>query len=414
MIKYTLYQFEKSSRFNIFIGLQLFVTFLLCIAASSIVTFNMKEYRAFSDYLDSDGLFMEINSIELNYDDGILLDSKDLEAVMKKSKVISCYSPNFIFEGKLAPYHHLQKAYDEEFIKLYKPELLCGKWLSDFSFDPEEKLIHAMITSNAYDIDVGDIIDGKTYGGYDMKIEIVGILTPDATIVGHTDGDYVNDGDYTRMFTDLETTNSHSVEVLMNQEEIKALKNILPKDALCDSSMTDMVLVKYDKDITDEEKAYNLSLMEEYGSYSYIEEMSKISELSKRKLWNRLIFLVPFAVVLFIITIISSMSSSLIMMRRQLRNIAIYNICGLSFKKCILINICTIIITAFIAAVGAVSVTYVLITNRSEFNNTFLLGANEIMITSIVFILYVFFSMIFPLVVMKKNPVSRILAKNRR
>ena len=114
MLRYGLYQLRKSFKFNFFIGCQLFVTFLLCIAASSIITFNMKEYRCFSKYLDADGLFMQINGIELNYDRGQLADSKELEAVLKKSEVIATYGYVISYEDKLPKNSCETIAYDEE------------------------------------------------------------------------------------------------------------------------------------------------------------------------------------------------------------------------------------------------------------------------------------------------------------
>ena len=101
----------------------------------------------------------------------------------------------------------------------------------------------------------------------------------------------------------------------------------------------------------------------------FMQNNSTALKNSEKLVYNQVYLLLPIIICVFLITAISVISVNAITVRRQLKNYAIYNICGLSWKKCCLINLLSSIIMCLIAIIMMV-ISVVLTKYISFFSQT--------------------------------------------
>lgn len=128
-------------------------------------------------------------------------------------------------------------------------------------------------------------------------------------------------------------------------------------------------------------------------------------------LWEKAEIFLPIVIILFILASVSSISSSALIVRKSLKNYALYYIIGLQWKHCSLVNLLYSIISLAIAAVAGLAVLIILPHTRlgdmvNIIWSSYIIGAFAILI-----ILQLLISMIMPLIIIGKNTPKQILTK---
>lgn len=167
------------------------------------------------------------------------------------------------------------------------------------------------------------------------------------------------------------------------------------------------VFYMYD-DITDEELKQAISTAGQMNSRIMV-DLKNIDRNSREYLKNELLKLLPITVILLILVTISSVSVSAISARRRLRDYAKYYVLGLQWRQCALVNLfqalavgAAALVTAcaglIIAGVTGLSDVLMIIWNLPLFMSLF--G---------VFALYMAFSMIMPLLMLRSSSPKALL-----
>ncbi len=329
-MKLGLFQIKNNILLNIFIIIQLAVVIAATVSITSVYSYYYSYYGYFSDYFSSEGYYYMAERVSNKFE--TYCSSDKMEEDLKKAEVISTYSAGIGYDngsGETITSMTLY-AYDNEFVERYSPELKSGVWLSEA--ETENGVIPAVISETA-SYKVGDVLEVEVDDSRNVSIKIVGMLAGDTYIVGHPNSVTMS-YDYTDVYSNINT--QPYMTLFFNFDDIKddAYSNVLGV------AMTDEIFVIYDDDISDEDIEYNEEWMEEHIYYDVKMSMEYIRENSWETLLAEIINTIPIFICALILTIISAICVNTIIVKEQLKNYAIYNMVGMGWKKCKLINLC--------------------------------------------------------------------------
>lgn len=410
MFKYIGYHYEKNFAMNMMVLLQLVLAQLIIIATVSMGTYYIRDYISFRDYLNSEGLYMEVDTfsekhVPFQY-------TEEIESKLTKCHVIANHMATLHLSDGFATYDPFFLSYDKEAIDHYKPELKSGKWLSEYSFDKNNPVYHVVVSSNVMSLAPGTILTAYSLTDEEFKLEIVGTLKKDATIWGHTMGGRFIYDDYRKMFHELGVLDEYTFTIIMNQDEIKAGNELLPEGKGIQSIIDGDVLIRFDNDITDDEVDANKKILREYGEYSGMEDISKIREETKKVLLDKVKLYIPLVILLLTMTFISTISGSIIFLKRMLSRYAIFSMCGMSVKKMILLNV----MNSFVVAVFSSLIAFILalIEEKNKLVGTAMeVTGYEVTAVVIIGLFYCLIAAIVPIIMLNREPPRELLLQNK-
>ena len=381
-----------------FVLLQVVVVLVLTVVTSVVLSDETQYYKAFSDYFRSDGILLEGASADI-----YPANSQTLEKKLRKAKVLSTYA---IFAGIRGHASSLLIAYDPEIISRYQPELKDGVWLSDAIATQTVDTLHAVVAKPG--INVGDILYAVTLDDEVVPIEVIGVLDPKAVIVGHPNGEYDAQEDYRIMYTDMGSVKVEGITILLNEDEVTAAQKTY---STLYSGMDDVVLIKYDKNISQKDADYNWQfILDNFDIRSSRSSMNEIHDLSVRDMKVKLYFLIPLLLACFVLMIVSAVCSNAITIRNSIHDYAVYNLCGMSWRKCILINLYYIVMNILLAGICVTILAPKIV--HIYMDTTVALGIAQILPCIVVCVLYLILAMIQPYLLLKRQSAHNILVNH--
>ncbi len=398
---------------NVIIVVQLTIVFIISILCVSTITSRYKEYSSIKEYLQKDGLYVYILNL-INPESGFIVeDSAELESNLKSAEVISCYNLwiEYKFDGYFLDIE--TRAYDKEIISSYKPVLKEGRYLEEKDNDTD---IIEVIVSNNNTFKVGDTIFAKGVFEEDkdklIEVKVIGVLEEGATIYGNNTITQYN-GNYTALFENYYFEIEEAPMFLMSKEDIAStMKNM--GDYYITSMIKGTTIIIYNNDISQYEKDYNTKYLDQNGNISIERELREIDENSKEYIFSQVSTLLPIIISVFILTMISSLSTNAISTNNQLRNFSIFYICGLRWKKCILVNITSSIILLSISIMLSSLLIYGGINMGIISNKVVEVGIYQVGICAIIAIIYIILSMLLPIKIIGESTPNEILKQNNR
>ena len=170
------------------------------------------------------------------------------------------------------------------------------------------------------------------------------------------------------------------------------------------------LLIKYNSNITEENKIQNIDKISSYGEMMYY-DMKSLNKNSKQYLFKQIYDLLPIVFCLAMLILISNISDNALSTRKNLKNYAIYYINGLQWKHCIFINL---IQSAIISGISVLLSSVIIFTiQNTSLKNTITIIINPYTIVSVLalIILYILISMIMPAIIIGKNTPKQILTR---
>ncbi len=362
-IKLGFHQVRKNLMLSVFAAVQLAVVIYVVVSMCSIYSYHYEFYGNFAQYFNGQGLLCEY--------DGIVLDNVSLcedtglvEDALKKASVIGIYEAWLSYDGvSEADYETDEETsdmiylcYDPELIAAYTPQLIQGEWL-DADSRTDGEIIDAVVSSNAYGLQVGDVIelaDGlEQQSDSKIKIRICGVLAEDSKIIGHVNG-YELESNYEDLYGGI--TAETTPVVLLNIDDVNQAMSYYENNSIV-RQLSDIMIVSYDDDITEQEQAYNEEVLREtIWWHDAILPMQEVRENSISDLKQKLIFLVPILICSIVFALLSAVCTNSIIVKEQLLNYAVYNMLGMGWKKCKYINmvhaLCIVLCAALMAVLG--------------------------------------------------------------
>ena len=331
---------RSTSRFSImkvFEVIQLAAVLSMLVLIVSAIISRYALYTPFEKYFERKGYLVETTDPTV-YD-------KDFEYAAGTSDIIMSQMMSRV----IGDVNFGGIAYDDEFIESYAPPLEEGVWLSDTDITYEKDgYIPAVITYCGGRYKVGDELtqefqiadEGGNLQTVTEKFKIVGILKDKASIASYVLDNPLAHEDH----RDIYNVFSDSFE------ENDYLLTRLSDEYACYSGgsvVWGTQFVFYDGASDEEFKQHGNDLNGKFIAVA----LSEIKDNSMQYIYEQMYTLFPIAVCIFILTIISTVSISAIYTKRQLRNYAIFYICGARWRTCALRSLKNSAITCGIAAV---------------------------------------------------------------
>ena len=300
-------------------------------------------------------------------------------------------------------------SYCDEYINAYAPPLASGSWLSHCDETYENSgYIPAVVTSCDGRYKAGDTFENEIVMLYDengepketinVKYKIIGVLKDKASVASY----FINVGT-PKSYRDIYEVFSDSFEdrdwLLTRTEDVVACYGAHAPaygamfvfcDDMDEAAFADVknkISAAWDVDAT---------------------ELTKVYDNSMQYIYEQMYTLLPIAMCIFILTIVSTVSISAIYTKRKLRNYAIFYICGARWRTCALRSLKNSAITCGIASILAAAV--LIIGKLTFFENTVInFGLWHIAVCAVVIVLYLLLSMIMPLMIIGSNQPREVL-----
>ena len=401
--------FKSAVKINIFIIIQLTIVLLTFIFMISSLYSRIEFYLPIKDILNQKASAITFGSeyIDKTQNKTFLLDYKTSPLKQELKNVKEVYT-------RYLPYVNNEEislsvmSYDDSVINMYTPKLQKGKWLNNIGSYTGFDKIPAVIYQNDYSYNVGDTIEGvaKTYSNYDINVsfEIVGILNEDSKIFGRSNESLNNHLSFYESPSEIfqyEIENNEPLIMLVLPNKIVTDLNIVAYYGSVNS------IVTYDENISDKDVILNTSeLNMRYGSIS--ENIWTINEKSFIYIKTQLYTLLPIVICIAIIAVISSICTSAIITKKNLKSYVIFFICGIKWRQCLIIclfnNLCTSIISSLISFGLAIFISLC-------FNIDLTFNIYSLLSCSVIMLLFTFLSLILPYKILKSSSPCELLIR---
>lgn len=390
---------------NIFTILQMTVVFIILISIISTIVSRFRYYEPIKGFLNRKGYFYNIQ-YGINPDTMMTLRTTDEiydliegeDEIVAQYEVWLEYRHNDDNDTDEAVKDHFI-SYDNKYAEIFTPELESGHWF-DFS-RPIQDTVPVVVSKNNYGLKVGDIISLYCMDS-EIKAEIIGILKDDTKIID-TSFRSKEKIDYRNFYRDYKFEREESTAFLMLQ------RDLIDKSVIM--QLNGNVFVTYSDNTSEEvmEKS-NKTMKKMRAIYSQSTEIMK--ENSFEYIFSQIYNLMPIFVCVFILTLVGAISTSALSAKRQLKNYAVYYICGLKWKQCALINFFSSLTCVLISFVTSISVAFIAKTAGILGKTVIELGLWQLLGCAIIILLYILLSMILPISIIGNNSPNQVLKAN--
>ena len=305
-------------------------------------------------------------------------------------------------------------AYNTEYIDAYKPPMESGKWFSETD-ETYEKDGYVPIVISYCDgkYKVGDVIEqmytdaiGNPTDTVRTSYKVIGVTAERANIANYP---YYSHGnvpskksaanDYRDIYSVFDYKFAGKPLIMFRRSDVEASFSSFVKN------ITGCVFVFCD-DLSDEE--YEQRANDYSAKFNKVNKFSDVKENSLDYIYEQMYTLFPIALCIFILTVISTVSISAIYTKRQLRNYAIFYICGARWRTCALRSLKNSAITCGIAA--AISALVLIVGKLTFLKETVIsFGIWHLAVCAGVIVLYLALSMIMPLAIIGSNEPKEVL-----
>lgn len=385
---------------NVICTFQMIAIYIAVIVMVSTITSRFALYNPIKEILHSNSdyftIFMGINPITGTAD----LRKSTMDSFLKGSPTISgCYEPILGIPDKEGTLNYQAfdiRAYDDLWIQSYIPELDAGCWLDEES--SECSYIPAVISSNTL-YNLGDEFIMKNEGVDEIfHIKIVGILKNGAYILEP----YIKEKEldyryfYYPYFAEIETE----------------IRMIIPLSFIEDSEVlfsAGHFLLTYEDNVSESERLYNRLLLQDCG-YSIAASTEEIQNNSIKYIFSQCQNFSPVLLGVMMLVIVSIMSSNAISVKRNLKNYAIYYVCGRSWNYCILIHLVSFLLISLCAlTISLVSIIF--LKNVQCFSNFCIsIGLWQVIVCVGLVAFFSLLSIYLPYKIIKKQTPNEILS----
>ena len=416
---------------NLMIIIQMCVVFVVTIFTISAVEAKLRDYYIVKDLLESDGLFCGGLFLSPEKEGEQMKDTDYIKSNLKNVDFVSTISFSG-FQTGVDENNIVESAYtliyDDYSANLYKPRMADGVWITECSDDCEYP--QAVITENPFGYKVGDVIkiDGDEK---EQTIKIIGIIGDNEKYLAANSSDGSREQPYTVLFDKhFNKIRDELTNRGMSEEEIEETLGVFGYETDSDPynqpefffsmdewkktgeecSMSNSLFIKYNDDITDEEKIYNYRFMtQQIDVLTFALRFSDIQKNSMKIVNDDIDILVPIIVAVLLLALIGSLSSNAINCKTNMKNYSVYYLCGGEKKNIIMINLLhnsVIIMLSFILSL----IGLLLLSVFNVFENTVIrFSLYHIPAVILIAMVFVMLSCIVPLMMIKRKNLSETL-----
>lgn len=394
-------EFIRNIGLNLLIILQLAATLALSIFLTSTIEYRLAHYLPFKEELSSKGLYVLYRGFD--YDHKPIDDKNKIISELEKVKEITAtYTAPIIDKHSNSDddISYNITAYDEKIFTSFKPRLKSGKWLDKRK---EGDYLPAVISHNSSGIKTGDILALTGYNDkseeVDVKVKIIGTLRDGAKVFSKNSHDAYD----------------NYLDLYMNYNYEQELRTTLFV-AVDDMDKLDLSyiisgkgFITFDDDITDEQARSNLGKIDEYCSAYPLDE---VNARSISHITYQLYLLLPIIIGVLMLVIVSTLSISAINTSKQMRNYAIYYMCGSQWRSTSLISLVSYLVVAAFSFV----LSWTVIVGLSLFGildkTSLRLGIFQILVCLVIILIGLCTSVLTPYLMIRKTTPRQIISTN--
>lgn len=392
---------------NILTILQMTVVFVILISMISTIVSRFRYYDPIKDFLNSKGYFYNIQ-YGINPDTGMTLRTTDEihDLIEGEDEIAAQYDVWLEYKynndedmdtDEAAKDHFI--SYDDKFAEIFTPELESGHW---FDFNrPIQDTVPVVVSKNNYDLKVGDVISLYCMDS-EIKAEIIGILKDDTKIID-TSFHSKEKIDYRNFYRDYKFEREESAAFLMLQ------RDLIDKSVIM--QLNGNVFVTYPDNTSDATIEKGDQTMKRMRA-AYSQSTAIMKENSFEYIFSQIYNLMPIFICVFILTLVGAISTSALSAKRQLKNYAVYYICGLKWRQCAAVNFFSSLICVTISFVLSISAAFIAKVFGILGETVIELGIWQLSGCAIIILLYILLSMILPISIIGKNSPNQVLKAN--
>ncbi len=403
---------------NSLVIMMLTVIFLALISTTSAVEIKLKKYMNFEPYLKQNGvcLFYEYLQADMGDNAYLLRDEWDIKKELPHVKDVLCVAKlwnTFVNNEQVTVL-----CYSDPLIKNMNPEMESGRFFKEKDFSSD--VLKAVVTHNDGRIKTGDVIelvaeiptrDGNKI--YRERIEIIGVMADNESFYSP-----VKPREVKSDYRDLYYTYNYEYEeghIMLFLADAQIYEGYFPDlnynlaDTGIQRQMTGATVITFGRDVPQEVIDNEMQKIID-NSFLYINnDLNLMNEKSLQYVLQELHDYLPVFVCVFIFVLIAAVSAGTIMVKKQLRNYAIYYLCGLPWKFCALISLgVSAIITGI--SLGMVVLSMVLVKDLGIAANTAMhLGEIQFLACGIMILCYLICAWAIPLRIVQKTSVKKIM-----
>ena len=420
LLKTALKTLRKNLGLNIFIFIQFTAVLLVLSFMVSSLYLRFRTYIPFRDYFEAEGYFCCFDyptdtDVVRTTDTGKMLSELSASDAVAVHQLILQYSDELNnsdadeqLGNVLTPDTNMiipeGYSYDDEIIERYTPELSKGRWI-----DVNSNEIEAVVSANSGLSDVGETIilwavmkDETGYKKfYSFKAKIVGELRDNAEIFCGTGRSFDNPSYRNAFYPYSAKTEGKPLVLLSSSALSKNAREIY-------QPVHPIALIRYDENASAEEMKKDKKILMDSGC-KVIFKLSEIDVNSKTYLYEQLYQLLPLTIIMLILAVVSCISGSALSTRKRQRDYANYYLVGLTWNKCILINLIQSLIIEAAALVTAFSAAAII--QATALSESFVIIINGWLILALFAALAVFTaaSLIMPALMLRSGSPKEIL-----
>ncbi len=426
--------FKRTKEINLLVILLLVVVFLTAISIVSAVEEKFKKYAMLSNYLNKNGVYLESLCLakeltedeQKRYTDGrtnILIENEnvlreylsDVRAVLSVAEV---WDPIVIGKDvKLAG----MWCYSSVVTEALNLDMESGRWFQES--DMNSDMLKAVVTYNESDLKAGDIITvGNGLTDATQQVEIIGVIKDNESLY-NTD---IMSGKY-QDYRDCYYTYNYEAEEhgivmiiadrqILNGEERGQFAYFNPSINNTHTGFTKQMggptILMYDDGVSQETINQDIDKLNKYSVIHAARPLSKINENSWDYILEELHNYLPVFVCVFLFVIVAAVSSNAITVKKQLKNYAIYYMCGLPWKNCARISLGVACIISGIAFGMVVFSIFFLKLTGTIADIALKLGPVQLITCMAIILCYVLLAWSIPLGIVRNTSAKEIMTNN--
>ena len=404
-LKLAIRHYSRYPFVNFCLILQLIIIQVMSIAMTSSIESRYKDYNTLHTLLVGDGNVYSFRN-GMNPDTKIAsFGSDEIQKKLFSHAIVTCsYDPwlrildsddQWTSEGVNAI------TYDDALISHFIPELDCGEWF-DLS-NTEISSTPVVISHNNYDLNVGDHFQYSLDNETAKDAVVIGIIKEGAKVIypgsASRTGFQIKDLYKNYYFQIEEKMLVISAERFMNNGYHGQPSGIM--------------IVQYPHGITEEQQISNDIFLKKIGMMTFCSSnLQDFRYHSQKYIYEQVISLLPIALSVVILSLISIICMSALLVKRQLRDYAVYSICGLAWKQCAIIQLYEL----FICATSSSFIVWLgLLFLKPFYQNTVItIGVWQLLISIIIALLCLIVAMMLPLQLLRKKTPKMIIQESER
>jgi len=390
----------KNLRHNIFINIliiiQMTVVFVITVSMVSTIISRFQFYNPLKEYLNSNGYFYCVDNA-INPDTQQTLRSTDelYELLENEKNIAASYNDWLTYNGDNSTFI----SYDDEFINMFTPELEAGQWF-DLSKD-QSNTVQVVVSENPYGFKVGDKITLDSFGN-GIDAEIIGILKKNTKIIGFSVSE-------SKKYDCRNTFVNYNYEIEEKPLFILSQRGLMDKNVTM--QLSGPVFVTYPKGISDKILESNNNTMKKMMTVN-ITPLNEMKANSMNYIFSQIYTIFPILICILMLTLVSAVSVSALSAKNQLKNYAIYYICGLKWKQCSMINFYSSLVSVILSFIMSILLILVIKLTGVMEETIIDFGIWQFISCMLIMMLYIILSVILPISIIGKNTPNQILKSN--